>query len=154
MSDKDDPKSYGNAFGSTRMGRVTIAVVSINKDSHISQAIMGNMIPIYRQYIPDRESVVYLAISDHFDELSKEELVPEYLTQYHANGTVTFVRQGYKKRVRESTREQILQLMVENNINMEDFKSWVRKTQNAKDEDFKELNDDFLEILKIYINRR
>jgi len=152
--DKDDPKSYGNAFGSIRMGRITIAIETINKDTEVAQAIMGAVIPIHTVYIPDRESVLYLAISDHFDELSKEEIIPTYLSQYHADGSITFVRQDYRKKVSESTREQILQIMVEHNVNMEDFKSWVRKTQNAKDKDFKDLNDDFLEILKIYINRR
>jgi hypothetical protein len=118
------------------------------------QAIMGQVIPIHSVYVPERESVLYLAISEHFDELSEEEIVPLYLSQYHNNGDVTFLRKEYKKRVSESTREQILQLMVEENINMEEFKAWVRKTQDAKDEDFKELDDDFLEILRIYINKR
>lgn len=143
-----------NAFNTVRMGRVSIAVVSINEDPHIAQAVMGQIIPIKSLYVPERESVIYLAISDHFDELEPDEIIPLYLSQYHQDGTVTFLRKEYKRQVSESTREQIIHLMVENNVNMEDFKAWVRKTQRASDDDFKELDDSFLQILKIYINRR
>jgi hypothetical protein len=152
---KKDDKSYMNAFGSNKMGRVWIAIESINKDTAVAQAIMAQMLPIHSTYIPERESVVYLAISDHFDMLDpNEDIIPIYLAQVHSDGSITFARQGYKKRVKESTREQIVHAMVDNNVNMDDFKAWVRKTQNAKDEDFKELDDNFLEILNIYINRR
>jgi hypothetical protein len=154
VADKKDLSSYSTAFDSTRMGRVSIAVECINDEPHIAQSIMGRMIPIHTVYIPERESVLYLAISHYFDKLESDEIIPLYLSQYHTDGSVTFVRKDYKRAVTESTREQILQLMVENNVNMEEFKAWVRATQKATDDDFRNLDDNFLGILQIYIKRR
>jgi len=153
LSEIENQQTYGNAFKSTRMGRITIAVDAISEEPKMVLVVMGNLIPIHSIYMPDRESVLYLAISDHFDELESDELVPLYMSHYHTDGTVSFTRKEYKRQVSESTREQILNIMVENDVNLEKFKAWVRQSQNATDEDFKDLDDNFLEILKIYINR-
>ena len=152
---EENPKSYMNAFGTTRMGRISIAVDAIKEDPQLVLNIMKYIIPIYSKYMTERESIYYLAICDDFDELdAKEDIVPEYLCQVHNSGKVTFKRLDYKRRVKESTKDEIMKTIVENNINMEDFKAWVRTTQNATDEDFEEYNEDFLQILKIYVARR
>ena len=96
----------------------------------------------------------YLAICDEFDELDDDELVPEYLCQVTARGDVLFQRLDYKREVKEETKDEIMKTIIENNVNMEDFKAWVRTTQDASDEDFEEYNEDFLEILRIYVARR
>ena len=154
MSETYEPYTSKLDLGTTRMGRFSFAVEAIRSDPHLVQSVMKYVIPINVKYAPARQSFYYLAICDEFDELEADELVPEYLCQVTTRGDVIFQRLDYKREVKEETKDEIMKTIIENNVNMEEFKTWVRTTQDAKDEDFEEYNEDFLEILRIYVARR
>ena len=47
-----------------------------------------------------------------------------------------------------------MQVIMDNNIYMEDFKRFIGTYQKVSEEDFKAYDENLLEALRIYVNRR
>ena len=143
-----------NMFGTTKVGRVLIAMDAIRDEPDIVLEIMSKMIPIKVDFNVKAQVMDYLAISEYFDELKTKELIPIYTTQVFNDGSVEFKRTTYKRVVDEAVKDEIMKMIVENDVNMTDFKAFVKKYTNATDEDFNKYDETLLEALKIYISRR
>ena len=96
----------------------------------------------------------FLDLTIDIDELKTKELIPIYTTQVFNDGSVEFKRTTYKRVVDEAVKDEIMKMIVENDVNMTDFKAFVKKYTNATDEDFNKYDETLLEALKIYISRR
>ncbi len=143
-----------NMFDSTKVGRVLIAIMKIKEDPEMVLSIMSEMIPVACGVNIPTGIMEYVAISDHFDELQTREHVPIYTTQINSEGCVKFIRTTFKRDVLDSVKDEIMRNIIENGVNVEDFKQYVLKYTKATEKDFAQYDETFLETLRIYIDRR
>jgi len=147
-------KLVSSLFDTTRMGRVIISIEAINEDPKVVYAVMSKIIPITLLISKEANIIEYLAISDHFDELKSNEMIPEYGTRIHSNGDATFVRKTFKRQIPDSVKDEIMRTILKNKVDLDKFKEFVlRFNKTATDEDFETYDESFLEALLIYIDR-
>ena len=143
-----------NIFGTTKVGRVMVAVEAFREEPAMVQKIMKYLIIFNARLNPKAETIDCVAISEEFDELQSQEQIPTYTAQIHHDGHVTFLRTSYKRNVPESVKDEIMKTIMEHNVNLEDFKHYVLQFDpNTKEEDFTTYDGNFLEALLIYVNR-
>jgi len=143
-----------NMFGTTKVGRLMVAVETIREEPEMMQKIMRYLIIVRANLNPKADVIDCIAISEEFDELASQERIPMYTSQIHDDGHVTFLRTSYEKNVPESVKDEIMRVIIENNVNLEDFKKYVVQFDtNASEEDFTTYDENFLAALEIYVNR-
>lgn len=142
-----------NMLDATNVGRVLISKAAIKETPEMVRSIMAQMIPVHTSYDRSTEIFDYVAVSDHFDELTTQDIIPVYTTQIHSDGSVAFLRTTYKRVVPDSVKDEIMRTIMENAVNLADFKEFVLRYDNASEKDFTTYNEDFLEALLIYIDR-
>jgi len=141
-------------FGTTKIGRVLIAIEAIKEDPDMVYAIMAKMIPIKTIISKEGGLIEYVAISEEFDALKSTEMIPEYVNQIHSDGSVTFVRKTFKRSIPDSVKDEIMRTIMSHKVDMDAFKSFVLQFNAATAEDFETYDESFLEALLIYIARR
>lgn len=142
-----------NMFGTRQMGRVLIDVAAIRSEPDVVKKIFRDIIVVNTILNKETDIIECLGIGDCFDNLKDRELIPIYNTQIHHDGEITFIRTTFKRNVLESVKDEIMKTIIEQNINIEDFKEYIRKYTEATDEDFEEYDETFLEALNIYLER-
>lgn len=144
-----------NMVGTSRIGRFMVSISKVRNDPNMVKSIMAKVIPIRMVYHPSEETFEYMCICDEFDELTEEEIVPIYHTMVDAADNVSFKRLTFAKKTKKEIKDEIMQMVFENNVNLEDFKNYVKKRDsNATDEDFKVFDEKFLDLLRIYVERK
>lgn len=143
-----------NIFNTTRVGSFMIDVDFIKNRPHVVQFIMSKVIPI--RIVPHMSFglMEYMAISEEFDELEKNEIIPTYTIDIHNDDSIKFIRKNYRKKASESIMTQIMELLAKHEVSMSDFKTFIRKHYpNIKDEAFENYDEQFLDALNLYVNR-
>jgi len=142
-------------FSTTQVGRFLVTLYAINNQQDVVKAIMAKVIPIRMVYHPSEETFEYMCICDEFDELEDDDIVPIYHTMIDSDNNVSFKRLTFTKKTKKEIKDEIMQLVFENNVNLEDFKAYVKKRdKNATEEDFKTYDENFLELLRLYVARK
>jgi hypothetical protein len=143
-----------NMFGTNKVGRLMIAVEAIRDEPDMVRKIMNNLIVFNARLNPDAGLIDCVAISEEFDELKSKDQIPTYTSQIHSDGVVEFVRTSFKRNVPDSIKDEIVATIMEKEVDLAKFKQFVLQFDNAKEEDFQEYDETFLEALLIYIDRR
>ena len=142
-----------NSFGTRKVGRLLISMDGIRNEPEQVRNILSNMIPIGLLLNSETQVMEYMCIGDMFDELDDNEMVPIYHTQIFSDGEVVYKRIEYKKVVKDTVKDEIMQLIFQNNVNLEEFKAFVRTFSKADDKDFEEYDANFMGVLRIYLER-
>ena len=140
--------------GTTRFGRIHIDATNIKGGEKLILAAMGRIIPLTTTFNKDNNMIEYLAISEDFDELESDELIPRYIVENFSDGSVRFKRASYKRKINEDIKDEIMNVIMGKNVNMEAFKAYMRRFTNATDEDFQTYNNTLLEALNLYVTKR
>lgn len=143
-----------NIFNDKRVGLFMVDIQLINDKPEIAQNIMSKVIPI--RVVPHLTFGImeYMAISNEFDELERNEIVPTYTIDIHHDNAIKFIRKHYRKKSSDSVMTQIMNIMAKHEVSMSDFKSYVRKFYpDIKDEAFETYDEQFLDVLNLYVNR-
>lgn len=141
-------------FNSTQLGRFIIDISHIRSKSNIVPNILSLTIPIKIIHYTDDNVLEYLAISDLFDELNDDELIPLY--NFQMDGVNEFqkvIRMDYNRKSDSDSALVILELLNQHKININEFKTWAVKHGDTIEEKLKHYGTDFLNILKIYIEK-
>lgn len=156
MSDTYESKGLVETFGSTRLGRILVSVESIRNNPEAVGRITGRGAVLRAHWHQNVQEMEYLVLCPEFDELEEDEYIPLYHTTiFHDGLVVKFTRGSYKRKIKESVKEEIMKTLLENSVNFSDFKSYMIKcSPHATDEDFETYDETFLDALKIYIKRR
>ena len=141
-------------LGTTRFGKIQIDITTINGAEQLVLSAMARMIPISTTYHKETQMIEYVATSSDFDELDPKELIPLYTIINYSDNSVEFKRLTFKRKIDESVKDEIMQVIMDNNIYMEDFKRFIGTYQKVSEEDFKAYDENLLEALRIYVNRR
>jgi|AntRauTorcE11897_2_1112592.scaffolds.fasta_scaffold00114_15 hypothetical protein len=141
-------------LGTTRFGKIQIDITTINGAEQLVLSAMARMIPISTTYHKETQMIEYVATSSDFDELDPKELIPLYTIINYSDNSVEFKRLTFKRKIEESVKDEIMQVIMDNNIYMEDFKRFIGTYQKVSEEDFKAYDENLLEALRIYVNRR
>ena len=153
MPEEEDKKPI-NMVGSTRVGRVVVAMETIRNNPEVVQKMWSVLIPISAVYIDRVKSSEFLCVSDHFDELAGKEMIPQYRSRIHADGSVSFQRTSFKKKIPDSINSEIVRVIMNENVDLDAFKAYCRKYTKASDKDFEQYDENFLEVLNICVHRR
>lgn len=148
------PEVSINKVGSTRVGRVVVSMETIRKNPEMVQKMWAVLIPLTTIYVARVDSIEYLCVSELFDELESGEMIPMYRSQIHSDGSTTFQRISFKKKISDSVNSEIVRVIMNEKIDLEVFKAYCRKFTKATDEDFENYDEVFLEALNLYVHRR
>lgn len=149
-----EPEVPVNKVGTTRVGRIVVTMHAIRENREMIQKIWAELIPISTVYFSRTDSSEHLCICEQFDELESEEMIPMYRSQIHADGSVTFQRTSYKKKIPDSVNSEIVRVIMNEKVDLEAFKTYIKKFTKATDEDFEQYDEVFLEALNLYVYRR
>lgn len=142
-------------YGTTRFGKLRFASTAVRDCLDEVASILSVGVPMYVVHDHANNELEVLLISNHFDQLQDDELIPTYFAVLRSNGSVEYERGTFDRIVPESVKDQIMQFIVENSVDMKAFKEYMMScSRDATDEDFQVYDERFLEALRIYVNRR